>query len=153
MSPSTTRSSRASGSISSNLRFLDQLLEIHRVARETGAHVIDVGRAYYRMSELMSVPWLRQAIFEFAGKGRWDQRVAHVLLEDLGRAHRTLTARLLADGRTGSIEERIEAMIAEKGFELARIRALLEEIRTDERPTLSAFAVAVREMEELSNQR
>ncbi|MBI4539148.1 MAG: NAD-glutamate dehydrogenase [Gemmatimonadetes bacterium] len=135
------------------LRFLDQLLEILRVGRETGADVVDVGRAYYRMSELMSMPWLRQAILDVAGQSRWDQRVANALIEDVGRAHRGLTAQLLAGSPKGSVEERLESMIAEMGFELVHLRALLEEIRTDERPTLSAFVVAVREMEALSNRR
>lgn len=135
------------------LRFLDQLLEVLRVARETGVDVVDVGRAYYRMSELLSVPWLRQALFEVAGKNRWDQRVANALVEDLGRAHRALTAQAITGAPSGSAEERMEAMIAGRGSELARVRALLEEIRGDERPPLSALAIAVREMEGLSRRR
>ena len=51
------------------LRFLDQLLEILRVALETGAKPLVAGRAYYQISELFYVPWLRQAVFGSAAGG------------------------------------------------------------------------------------
>jgi glutamate dehydrogenase len=43
------------------LRFLDQLLEILRVARERGADAMRTARAYYLTSEMLEVPWLLPA--------------------------------------------------------------------------------------------
>ncbi|MBI4521310.1 MAG: NAD-glutamate dehydrogenase, partial [Gemmatimonadetes bacterium] len=135
------------------LRFLDQLLEILRVARETGADVMDVGRAYYRTADLLSVPWLRETIFRAPGPTRWEQRLANELLEDLGRVHRALTAAVVAVDGAGSVEERIEATIRARGPALARVRALLDEMRTEERASLPAVSVALREMSGLAGER
>ena len=77
------------------LRFLDQLLEILRVAQETGADPLVAGREYFRVAELFHIPWLRQAILDSAGEGRWEQRAAQALAEDLSRAHYGLTRRAL----------------------------------------------------------
>ena len=86
-------------------RFLDQLLEILRVAQETGAKPLVAGRAYYQISELFHVPWLRQAIFGSAGEDRWEQRAAQALAEDLSRAHYRLTRRALtSSGENGGID-------------------------------------------------
>ena len=71
------------------LRFLDQLLDILRVAQERtptrrgGARVLSVSGALH-------VPWIRNAIFESAKDDRWEQRAAQALVADLGRAHHRL---------------------------------------------------------------
>ena len=87
------------------LRFLDQLLEILRVAQETGAKPLVAGRAYYQISELFHVPWLRQAVFGSAAGDRWEQQAAQALAEDLSRAHYSLTRRVLeSSGGTEGID-------------------------------------------------
>ena len=120
-------------------RFLDQLLEILRVAQETGAKPLVAGRAYYQISELFHVPWLRQAIFGSAGEDRWEQRAAQALAEDLSRAHYRLTRRALtSSGENGGIDTNTS--------EFARFRNLMEEIRAEDAISISALAVAVREI-------
>ena len=121
------------------LRFLDQLLEILRVAQETGAKPLVAGRAYYKISELFHVPWLRQAIFGSAGEDRWEQRAAQALDEDLSRAHYRLTRRALkSSGEDGGIDTGTS--------EFARFRDLMEEIRAEDAISISGLAVAVREI-------
>ena len=120
-------------------RFLDQLLEILRVAQETGAKPLVAGRAYYQISELFHVPWLRQAIFGSAGEDRWEQRAAQALAEDLSRAHYRLTRRALrSSGDNGGIDT--------GSSEFARFRDLMEEIRAEDAISISGLAVAVREI-------
>ena len=121
------------------LRFLDQLLEILRVAQETGAKPLVAGRAYYRVSELFHVPWLRQAIFGSAGEDRWEQRAAQALAEDLSRAHYRLTRQALeSSDEDGGIDTGTS--------EFARFRDLMEEIRAEDAISISGLAVAVREI-------
>ena len=121
------------------LRFLDQLLEILRVAQETGAKPLVAGRAYYRVSELFHIPWLRQAIFGSAGEDRWEQRAAQALAEDLSRAHYRLTRRALkSSGEDGGIDTGTN--------EFARFHDLMEEIRAEDAISISGLAVAVREI-------
>jgi len=129
------------------LRFLDQLLEILKTAADTEQAPERVGRAYYLASELLAVPLLRKALFGAAGESRWDQRAARVLDEDLSRAHRSMTIALLA---AGGEHEPLEALVrkvsGERSEELASYRSLLEDISTDDAPTLPAMMVAIREL-------
>ncbi len=121
------------------LRFLDQLLEILRVAQEAGAKPLVAGRAYYQISELFHVPWLRQAVFGSAAGDRWEQQAAQALAEDLSRAHYSLTRRVLElSGETEGIDTNTS--------EFARFRDLMEEIRAEDTVSISALAVAVRKV-------
>ena len=121
------------------LRFLDQLLEILRVAQETGAKPLVAGRAYYQISGLFHVPWLRQAVFGSAVGDRWEQQAAQALAEDLSRAHYSLTRRVLeSSGETEGIDTNTS--------EFARFRDLIEEIRAEGTVSISALAVAVRKI-------
>jgi glutamate dehydrogenase len=123
------------------LRFLDQLMEILRVARVTGADPVQVGRAYYLASDRLEVGWLRQALAEAVGEDRWDQRAAQALADDLGRAVRDIAARLVARG------DGVTADAFDGRGELASFRELLDEIRADGRVGLSALTVAIRELQ------
>jgi glutamate dehydrogenase len=121
------------------LRFLDQLLEILRVAHETGAKPLVAGRAYFRVAELFHIPWLRQAILGSAGDDRWEHRAAQSLAEDLSRAHHSLTRRALeSPGEDGGIDTSTR--------DFARFRDLMDEIRAEEGVSISGLAVAVREI-------
>lgn len=132
------------------LRFLDQLLEILRVARETDADALRVGRAYYLTSELLGLPWLRESLFEAAGDDRWDQRAAQALVEDLGWAHRSLTALVITQGGDEEpVEKLLERVRKRRRRDLTRYRDLVNEIRSEDRRTLSALSVAVRELQTL----
>jgi glutamate dehydrogenase len=129
------------------LRFLDQLLEILRVARDTHRSPVRAGHAYYLASDLLSLPALRQTIFDTAGDGRWDQRAAQALAEDVGRAHRRLTAAvLMAGGPDAPVEELLANLAAERARELQAYRQRLADMATDERASLAALIIVVRQL-------
>jgi glutamate dehydrogenase len=129
------------------LRFLDQLLEILRTARETGHNAQHVGRAYYLASELLAVPRMREAISAAARESRWDQQAARALDEDLGRAHRAMTTSLLeAGGADAPFDELSAALPEDRAAQLRTYHRVLDEIWADETPPLSAMMVAIREL-------
>ena len=129
------------------LRFFDQLMEILTVARESGRSAVRVGRSYYLASELLGVPRLREAIFDAAGDSRWDQRVAQSLDEDLGRAHRALTTAAVSAGDDDEpVDDLIARVAARNAPMLDAYRALLDDIASDDRPSLAALIIAVREL-------
>jgi len=132
------------------LRFLDHLLEILVLGRETGNAPLDAAAAYYRISDVIHVPWLRSQIFRAAGEGRWDQRAAQALSDDLSQAHRALTARVLTVREGGDVDSAAERVAAQKHKSLKRLGALVEEIQSDGASSLSAMAVAVREVTALA---
>jgi glutamate dehydrogenase len=129
------------------LRFLDQLLEILRTASETGQPPRRVGRAYYLASDLLGVPRLRAALFAAAGDSRWDKRAARALDDDLGDIHRDMTTTILS---AGGQDEPVESLLAKVGVThadtLEALRTLLEDIGSDETPSLAAMVVAIREL-------
>ena len=137
------------------LRFLDQLMDILRVARDTNTAPFYAARAYYAVSELLEIPWLRQAIQDCARDERWEQRAARALTDDLTRAHHriaTFSAAAAAkrDAQAGGV---VHVLTALRSREVAYFGELLMELRTESTLTLSALAVAVRAIVVLSERR
>lgn len=130
------------------LRFLDQLLEVLRVARTTGADPLDAARAYYRVAELLRLPWLRQAVLAAPGDDRWEQRVAQGLVDDLTRAHRRMTVALVERVSASGlgVEAEAEALVGEHAGEVERYGELLRELSEETHLGVPAVAVAVREV-------
>ena len=129
------------------LRFLDQLLEILSVGKETEADPVDAGRAFYRVSDLLQVQWIRNAIFEIAEDDRWEQRAALALSDDLSRAHHELVAQVLRT-RTlvPNIDRPTDHVMGSRKDDVARFQSLLQEIQGDQAMSLSGLSVAVREI-------
>ncbi|MEQ9569133.1 MAG: NAD-glutamate dehydrogenase, partial [Longimicrobiales bacterium] len=133
------------------LRFLDQMLEIVRVARETGGEPTDTAKAFYRVSELLWVPWLREAIFASAEDDRWEQRAAQALADDLTRAHHRMVSQVMRERVAGAdVGDTAQRLIEERRRDVERFRRLLDEVRAEDQITLSGLSVAVREIMMLS---
>ena len=133
------------------LRYLDQMLEILRVARETDAEPADTALAFYRVSELLSVPWLRDGIYASARDDRWEQRAAQALADDLTRAHHRMVSQVMTERVAGiDIGEAASRLLAQRKRDVDRFRRLLEEIRAEDGMTLAGLSVAVREITVLS---
>ncbi len=153
------------------LRFLPQLLDILRIAREAGeearspaAHdVIDTARAYYLVSERFGCAALRAALRTAAREERWEKRLVDGLIEDIGRAHRWLARTVLsclarnggrgsadADDRTAAADACLSAIQAARPREVAAYRELVEELEAAEDVTVAGYAVAVRLLREIA---
>ena len=134
------------------LRFLDQLMDILRVARDTGTAPVYAARAYYAVSELLEIPWLRHAIDECARDERWEQRAARALNDDLTRAHHRIAnfSAAAAAGRDTQAGGVAHVLTALRSREVAYFGELLTELRAESTLTLSGLAVAVRAIMVLS---
>jgi len=134
------------------LRFLDQILEILEIVRETGADPVHTAHAYYQASELFDVPWLRRRTFAAAGSGQWENRAAQVLSDDLSRAHRKLVVGVvggpLGEDRT---PDRTTFTSRLRPREVERFREIVGELKGDEGVGLAALSVAVRELSTLAD--
>ena len=129
------------------LRFLDQLLEILRVARVCDADPVDSARAFYRMAEVLRLTWLRHTLLSAAGDDRWEQRVVQGLMEDLTRAHHRVTVLLMERVRVGGdVEAEAAALVATHAPEVQRFQDLLQELGDEERVSVAGASVAVREV-------
>jgi len=134
------------------LRFLDQLLEILEIARETEASPLRTAHAYYQASELFDVPWLRRRTFAAAAGGQWENRAAQVISDDLSRAHRRLVVGVVADPRAVDDEPGRDAFTSRlRARDVERFRGVVAELKADAAVGLPALSVAVRELATLAD--
>ncbi|MEM7416435.1 MAG: NAD-glutamate dehydrogenase domain-containing protein [Gemmatimonadota bacterium] len=130
------------------LRFLDQILEILDIVRETGADVVPTASAYYQASSTFQIPWLRRKAFASAGDDPWEQRAAQVLSDDLSRALRKVTVGLIQRAaRMGDDEEPPEdfmSLLTSK--ETGRFETILSELKEESEVGFAASSVATREL-------
>jgi glutamate dehydrogenase len=128
------------------LRYLDHLLDVLRVAKDTQGDPLDSARAYYRVSELLQLPWLRRSIFDVAEDDRWEQRAAQALMEDLNRAHHRMAARVMVVRRSSEdVDAAVEELQRSISREWARYAELVEEVRSEEYLSLAGLSAVVRE--------
>ncbi|MYK69288.1 MAG: NAD-glutamate dehydrogenase, partial [Gammaproteobacteria bacterium] len=115
------------------LRFLDQLMDILRVARDTRTAPVYAARAYYAVSELLEIPWLRHAIDECARDERWEQRAARALNDDLTRAHHRIAnfSAAAAAARATQAGGVAHVLTALRSREVAYFGELLTELRAE----------------------
>ncbi len=134
------------------LRFLPELLDIVRIAREARGDAVDTARAYYRVSEELQSSWLQQALRTGVRNELWEKRLAQALLSDVARAHRGVSQAVLeCRGRQGgSVEECIAKFKRQRAREFERYREILDEIRSSDQPPLAGHAVAVRALQDLA---
>ncbi len=134
------------------LRFLDQLLEVLEIRRETGGSTLATGRIYYEISQAFVVPWLRRSTFAAAGDDQWEQRAAQVLSEDQSRAHRRLvvaavTKAAASNGRSAAAAD----LLRGHAREVERFMDIIEELKGEESPSLAAVSVITRELAALAD--
>jgi len=129
------------------LRFLDQLLEILEISRETRTDPIRTAHAYYQASQAFEVPWLRRRTFAAAGDDQWEIRAAQVLSEDLSRAHRKLVVGMMkgADSENGAPPSN-DYMAGLKARDVERFQAIIADLKAEESIGLAAVSVAAREL-------
>jgi glutamate dehydrogenase len=128
------------------LRFLDQLLEILEIARETETDPMETAKAYYQVSELFDIPWLRRRTFSAAGEGQWEHRAAQALSEDLSRAHRKCVVGVVRVAANGEAAPDGDYVGRVRTKDVERFRAIMTELREEETVGLAAVSVAAREL-------
>ena len=128
------------------LRFLDHLLEILRLARNNGTDPVGAARMYYWVTEELRIPWLVRCIERISGEGKWQQRWALGLINDLGAIRRNLTAGALSGEGTLS---------GALGFggndaQLDRFHRILQEVEAEEPISLAGLSVAIQQIRYLA---
>ncbi len=133
------------------LRFLPQLLDILRIAHEAASDPVETARAYYLVSDRFACATLRAVLRTAARDERWEKRFAEGLVEDLGRAHRSITRSVLAClPRAGSTDACVREVHETRAREVAAYREVLDELRVSDNATLAGYAVAVRLLREIA---
>ncbi len=131
------------------LRFLDHLLEILRLARTTGTDPVKAARVYYWVTEELRIPWLIRSIENTSGEGRWQQRWALGLVQDLGAIRRNLTEGAMA--REGALADVLG--YSEDNARMTRFHEILEEVEAEDTISLAGLSVAIQEIRHLAVRR
>jgi len=133
------------------LRFLPELLDILRVAREEAREPIETARAYYLIADHFGIAWMQKLLRGTQQEEHWEKRLAQLLLADLQRSHRMITREVLAAGRGGrGIVAGLSEYERGHGREVGLYRGTLGELRSGERHSIAGCAVAIRALAELS---
>lgn len=127
------------------LRFLPELLDILRVAHESGTPALATAEAYYAVGERLSINWLQQLLRETPSEDSWGKRLAQGFAVDAQRAHRGIANAILKCRKEAEvIDECVERYREEHETEVAVYEAVIEELRATEAPSMAAAGVAVR---------
>lgn len=127
------------------LRFLPELLDILRVAHESGTLPLATAETYYVVGEQFGISWLQQALRDVPSSDPWGRRLAQGLGSDTQRGHRAIAnAVLTCRKETETIEECVVRYRQEHSNEVLAYEGLLEEVRSAETTPLAAIGVAIR---------
>jgi glutamate dehydrogenase len=133
------------------LRFLPEMMDILRIARQAGSDPVQTASAYYRVAEHLSSSWLQQTLRAAGGEEIWEKRLVQGLVSDVGRAHRAVAQVVLGCRIQGrDVEECIADFEGRRSREFQHYLEILEELRAADVPTLAGCAVAVRALTELT---
>ena len=128
------------------VEWLREGLEIIDVAAAAGVPDARARPAYWRIAEVVDFAWLRRALEHVAGEDPWERRAAESLLAELDDLHRQLASQLV---REPDLESTAAAFERRHAVALARIREVLDDLRSGGRITLAAMIVVVRELARL----
>jgi glutamate dehydrogenase len=129
------------------------LLDVVEVSRATGADAEDVARLYFVLSERYEVDRMLTRITKLSRDDRWSALARAALRSDLYGALTGMTRRVIeSTPDVTDAEERVLFWESQQAEGLARARATLDEISTQEQFDLATLSVALRTIRPLVQQ-
>ncbi|MGB5525805.1 MAG: NAD-glutamate dehydrogenase domain-containing protein, partial [Gemmatimonadota bacterium] len=131
------------------LEFLDALLPVASLSRESGIGARAVGNVYFGLAADIDFPWLQDRLAELAGADLWEQRAARRLVIQLESSRRRIVRGLIEEGGSGDDAATTMASFREQcAAGLTRIGDLVDELKSVDDPGLAALMVAVQAISE-----
>jgi glutamate dehydrogenase len=130
--------------VCARLEGLRAVLDVAYVATTATVDPAEVATVYWGVGEIFDFAWLRRTLDHAAGEDHWERRAAESLGAELDQQRRDLTRQLLS--ASGEIDARVTTFRLRRAGALERIRALLDDLRSDRTITLPAIMVLVREL-------
>ena len=131
------------------LEALSSGCDIVRIAADRGRPVADVAEIHYGIGHRLSLDWLRHAADALPADTDWHAMAAAATVEDLHARQGDLTARILDDSFGGPVGGAVEAWCAANRPRIARVEAVVAELRASGAVDLAMLTVANREFRAL----
>ncbi len=124
------------------LDYVDGLLPVAALARREDIQASRVGSIYFGLVGIIDFAWLQERLDKTKSRDAWELRAARSLALEL-EAVRTQIVRHLLTGPDADVVFPLEAFKDRCGAGLKRIGDLIEELREEKRPGISALMVAI----------
>ena len=126
--------------------------DIVRIAAAAKQPMRDVARAYFAIGERLGFGWLREAAARVQTATNWQRLAAEAVVDDMYQLQAEMAARALAAAKGAADLPRIAAEWTDRNkIPLARVDALLAELKTVVTPDLAALTVVGRELRALAS--
>jgi glutamate dehydrogenase len=131
------------------LTVVTQILDIIEVTEKNGLEVTATARLYFDLAQGLELGWVREEIEELAVDGRWQAVARDTLLQNLARQHTALLGRIVAGRGKRTPHEALIDWFETHGTAIARVRQIVQDMRTQEGADFATLSVAIREIERL----
>ena len=132
-----------------SLGWLRNLLEIVAIAEQGGKGLAEAGTAYAAVAALVDFHGVERWLGAVAADDRWEKRAAEAIREDVSHVRRTLALAVL--GEPGAdLAARIASFASRREAELAKVKALSEDLRSGRKFSLAGMVVLARELGRLA---
>ncbi|HET7312964.1 NAD-glutamate dehydrogenase [Salinisphaera sp.] len=121
------------------------IMDIVSLAAHRGRDVAEVAAIYYRLGDVLGVPWLQEAIHQLPANGRWQDLARTSLRSDSYLIHQRLVGQVL--GLEG--DDPLAQWCAMREHTMAFVGARLAELQAIEQPAQEHLTVAVRDLARL----
>jgi len=126
---------------------LAELFEVAQIAATADVSRSMAAEVYYRVGEVVDLDWVRQNLDSLPAEGRWERRAVEGLYEGLVYARRQIAHNvLLCRQGSGPVDACLHEYVEGHAEQLAKLRALIDDIRSAPHATLAALLVVVREL-------
>jgi glutamate dehydrogenase len=116
------------------------------VARDTGAPVADVARAFMLVGEAVFLDRLETRLSSLRATSRWHRWAIQALWEDLALVRRELAERVVRRAAGGDIDEALDRFLGERSEALDRFSRFMRTFALEDVNDVAAMTVAVRKL-------
>ncbi|MCL6269781.1 NAD-glutamate dehydrogenase [Sansalvadorimonas sp. 2012CJ34-2] len=132
-------------------RFLFSMLSIIQAADQTGMDLDRVASAFFAIGEHLDLHWYYHELSQLEVDNHWQSLARDGVRDELALQQRALTVSLLnLEGAPEEICERLGYWSEQNAVQVARWKAILEELRGAAGGELAMFTVATRELMDLA---
>jgi glutamate dehydrogenase len=116
------------------------------VARESGAAIADVARAFSAVGDAVFIDWLETRLASIRPASRWHRWAIHAIAEDLAAVRRALAERVVATAGDGGIDEAVRRLVADRAESFDRLSRFMRGLALEDANDVAAMTVALRKL-------